>query len=69
MKTNVLLVAGKFLCIENLQYTAGFLGLPKEATMRELIEAAEKVCAVPWSELLKRYTSFEPEHLLNYCFG
>ena len=61
--------AGKLLCIENLQYTAGFLGLPKKATTRELAEAAERVCSVPWSEMLKRYTSYEPEHLLNYCFG
>ena len=60
---------GRFLCIENLQYTAGFLGLAHNATLRQFSEAAHKACASSWQEMLQQYTTFEEEHLMYYCFG
>ena len=62
--------AGKFLCIENLQYTAGFLGLPHSATIRQVIEAGETACSMAWPDMqLIFMPTFAAEHLLHYCFG
>lgn len=65
----LVIFAGKFLGIENLQYTAGFLGLPTEATIREFMAAGQSSCAMRWPDILRKFPDLEVEHLLRYCFG
>ena len=59
-----------FVGIENFQYTANFLGLPRGATVGLLAEAGQDACSISWPEMLERFApKYSAEHLLHYCFG
>ncbi|GIL99459.1 hypothetical protein Vretimale_4620 [Volvox reticuliferus] len=63
-------LAGQFVAMENFAWTAKALGLPENATLRQLHECGRRYCAKHWSSLHAEFSGHIPDQfLIRYCFG
>ncbi|GLI69002.1 hypothetical protein VaNZ11_013540 [Volvox africanus] len=63
-------LAGQFVAVENFAWTARALGLPENATLRQLRERGHRYCAKHWSSLHAEFSGHIPDQfLVRYCFG
>ncbi|GIL42985.1 hypothetical protein Vafri_787 [Volvox africanus] len=63
-------LAGQFVAVENFAWTARALGLPENATLRQLRESGRRYCAKHWSSLHAEFSGHIPDQfLVRYCFG
>ncbi|GLC38951.1 hypothetical protein PLESTB_000464900 [Pleodorina starrii] len=63
-------LAGRFVAVENFAWTARALGLPENATLRQLRENGRRYCSTHWSSLHAEFSGHIPDQfLVRYCFG
>ncbi|OEL34236.1 putative apyrase 6 [Dichanthelium oligosanthes] len=60
---------GKFLATENFYHTSKFFGLHSKSFLSDLMVAGEKFCHGDWSNIKKKYSSFDEGELLLFCFS
>uniref|UniRef100_A0ACD6AHJ3 Uncharacterized protein n=1 Tax=Avena sativa TaxID=4498 RepID=A0ACD6AHJ3_AVESA len=60
---------GKFLATENFYHTSKFFGLRSKSFLSDLMLAGEKFCHGDWSNIKKKYRSFNEGELLLFCFS
>eukprot|EP00884_Botryococcus_braunii_P020664 jgi/Botrbrau1/7281/Bobra.0318s0018.1 len=60
--------SGHWIALENFHHTASFLGLAREPTLSEVVQAGERHCASPFHSLQAAHPVGRSD-LLRYCFG
>ncbi|WVZ92776.1 hypothetical protein U9M48_038816 [Paspalum notatum var. saurae] len=60
---------GKFLATENFYHTSKFFGLHSKSFLSDLMAAGEKFCHGDWTNIKKKYSSFDEGELLLFCFS
>ncbi|XP_051187920.1 probable apyrase 6 isoform X1 [Lolium perenne] len=60
---------GKFLATENFFHTSKFFGLHSKSFLSDLMLAGEQFCHGDWSNIKKKYRSFNEGELLLFCFS
>ncbi|KQJ98473.1 probable apyrase 6 isoform X2 [Brachypodium distachyon] len=60
---------GKFIATENFYHTSKFFGLRSKSFLSDLMLAGEQFCHGDWSNIKKKYRSFNEGELLLFCFS
>lgn len=63
-------MVGRFVAVENFAWTARALGLPENATLRQLRDGGQRYCAKHWSSLHAEFSGHIPDQVaMGRCGG